>query len=54
MQHYVLTDQDDCSAMAGTETESLWRPKARNLQSRRQRFFVRSFRYRKRHVRSSD
>lgn len=44
MQYYVLTDQDDCTDSAGSETEAIWRPKARNLRDRRNRLLAKRLR----------
>lgn len=44
MQHYVLTDQDDCTGSVGSKTEAVWRPKARHLRDRRNRLLAKRLR----------
>ncbi len=44
MQRYILIDQDNCADQAGSETEAIWRPKARDLRDRRHRLLTKRLR----------
>ena len=40
MSHYILIDQNNCTGTVGSETEAMWRPKARDLRDRRHRLLA--------------